>query len=142
MAVVKGLVEGALDAEGITIIECATDVTHASEDAYAAIKDLKKGGVVNDVHGIVAIGKALYAAHGALKECHLIKDLEKLEKIAKIMSSPAHFAAHTGLDIIVNGVSIWSELKEAKADFEGKKWEPFGHDLGYAAALVFAGKAS
>ena len=107
LSILKGLAEGALDAEGIDILHCASDVETVAQDTITAVKDFEKGGALSDAKGVIAIGKALSSARHALKECHAVKDIEKLGKMATIFSNPVHFLEHVGLDLAVNGVSIY-----------------------------------
>ena len=70
--ILKGLAEGALDAEGIEILQCASDVETVGKDTITAITDFSKGGLIHDAEGVIALGKALASAKNALKECHAI----------------------------------------------------------------------
>lgn len=61
--------------------------------------------------------------------------------MAAIFSNPASFAFHTGKDIIVNGVEIYHDVKDSVTQFEAKKYEAFGEDIGEALAKLILGGA-
>ena len=77
-----------------------------------------------------------------MKNCHIEKDIEKLESFAAIFASPMSFAWHVGKDLVVNGVDIYHEIKTSVTDFEAGKWEDFGFNVGEATAKLILGKQS
>jgi hypothetical protein len=75
-----------------------------------------------------------------MKDCHgVVADIEKLEKMAAIFSSPASFAFHTGKDIIVNGVQIYDDVEGAMKQYKSQNYEAFGEEVGDALALLILG---
>ncbi len=58
----------------------------------------------------------------------------------KSISSPQSFAFHIGEDILVNGVSIYKDIKACVGDYNSENWEDFGKKLGDALMLVLIGK--
>ena len=52
---------------------------------------------------------------------------------------PKALAQRAGENIIVNGVEIYKELSAAYTNYNEKKFEGFGRDVGVAMALVFIG---
>lgn len=74
--------------------------------------------------------------------CSKSSDLKHLLKIVQMLKSirnPISFSMHVGKDIILNGVSIYSNLTSALNDYDQQNWEAFGKDLGSAFDLVFFG---
>jgi len=59
--------------------------------------------------------------------------------MAAIFSNPESFAMHVGKDILVNHVDIKNEVETAVSDYESKKWEDFGYQLGEASAKTLVG---
>jgi len=125
--ITKGVLRGALDAEGLDDIEkCFTDakdIVHDVENAYA---DFKKGHASDVIDGVKQVGSMLLTLKKALKDCNFTGDLKKIEAMAEIFASPLTFAYHVGKDLIVNSVNIYHEIRNAINDFEAGKWENFG----------------
>jgi len=141
--VTKGVLRGALDAEGFDDIEhClgdAEDILHDVEHAYA---DFKKGHAGDVIAGVKQVGNMLKSLKKALKDCNFVGDIKRLESMGEIFASPLSFAYHVGKDLVVNRVDIFKEIKNAVVDYETEKWEDFGYNLGEAAAQVLIGKES
>lgn len=104
--IVKGILEGAVKAEGLTNIEtCIQDVETVVKDSEIAIQDFEKKDAKDVIAGIKEVGEVIKVIKSAVVDCKNIKaDWEKLEKMASIFSSPYSFAYHVGKDLIVNGV--------------------------------------
>lgn len=69
-------------------------------------------------------------------------DWEKLEKMAKTISSPTSFAWHVGKDIVANGVKITHEVDNSMNAYEKKDFYNFGYNLGEMTEQVFLGPMS
>jgi hypothetical protein len=59
--------------------------------------------------------------------------------MAAIFESPESFEIHVGKDLLVNGRSIFSEVKTAVADYKKADFEGFGENIGEAAAKTILG---
>jgi hypothetical protein len=55
--------------------------------------------------------------------------------------SPIFFAWHIGKDLVVNGISIYFEIKNAIQYYDAGDYLKFGECIGAALAMTFIGNA-
>jgi len=67
-------------------------------------------------------------------------DWDRLEALAKTLSSPKSFAYHVGKDLLINGKDIFGEIATGIQDYDDRKWEAFGEQIGMAAAKTILGE--
>jgi hypothetical protein len=142
--IVKGLLFGALDAEGFDDIEkCITDGVTIVKDAETAVEDFEKKDISDVIDGLKMIADILKTTKDAMSDCASIKaDWAKLEQMASIFASPTSLAYHIGKDLVINGKDIFKEVNTAVQDYETDQWEDFGYNLGEAAAKLILGDNS
>ena len=140
--IVKGILIGALDAEGFTdIITCMGDAKTVLSEVESSIAYFRKGGVHNVLDGLKDLGHVLEGIQGDMKDCSGIKaDWGKMIVMIKAFSNPTSFAYHVGKDLIVNGRPIFREINDAIKDYDNGKWEDFGKEIGEAAAKMLVGQ--
>jgi hypothetical protein len=132
---------GALKAEGFDDVEkCFSEAKEVVKDVELAYADFKKGHASDVITGLKEVGSMLKALKSALKDCNWSGDIKKLESMSIIFASPLSFAYHVGKDLVLNGIDIYHEIRNAITDFEKSKWEDFGFNVGEAAAQVILGK--
>lgn len=132
--IIIGVLEGAVDAEGLENIEgCVKDTETLYSEVEAAVKDFEKHTAEGTIEGLKMLGQAVVEIKEDIKECEgVVADWEKLEKMAEIFSNPITFAYHVGHDIIVNGAQIYHEVDDSVAQFESANYRKFGDDVGEA----------
>ena len=142
--IVQGVLKGAVDTEGFTdIAKCLADVEHVLGDAQSAVIDFKKGGASNVIAGLKEIGDLLQTVKTGMADCSsTTADWERLEALAKTISSPKSFAYHVGKDLLINGKDIFGDISEAITDYDNQKWEAFGEEVGKAAAKTILGETN
>ena len=143
-SVVAGLLEGAVEAEGLENIKsCLTDTEALYGDIDAAVIDFEKKTSAGVQDGLAKLGDATVQITKMLTACPgVVADWDKLASMASIFKSPMAFAYHVGQDILVNGVSIFHEIEAATVAWSAKNYEEFGKDVGEALAHLVLGGAS
>ena len=110
---------GALKAEGFDDVEkCFSEAKEVVKDVESAYADFKKGHASDVITGLKEVGSMLKALKSALKDCNWSGDIKKLESMAVIFASPLSFAYHVGKDLVLNGVDIYHEIRNAITDYE------------------------
>lgn len=139
--ITEGILIGAVNAEGLDNIEaCLTDAEHVFGDVKAAVGDFEEKTASGTAQGLKELGAAVITISHMMKDCHgVVADIERLEKMAAIFSSPASFAFHTGKDIIVNGVQIYDDIAGAVKQWKSQNYLAFGEEVGDALALLILG---
>jgi len=139
--IIIGILEGAINAEGLeNIEECITDTETFYGEVETAVKDFEKHTAEGTVEGLKILGEAVMQIKGDIKTCEgVVADWEKLEKMAEIFSNPATFIYHVGKDLIVNGKQIYREIDDSVQEFETQQYRKFGDDVGEALALLILG---
>lgn len=140
--IVIGLLEGAIQAEGLDNIEaCIANSEQILKDVEIAVRYLEKEDAQDVLLGLKQLGKVVFEIIPALKNCKGVEaDFVKLEKMAAIFSNPASFAYHVGKDLIVNGASIYRETKDAVVQYRGGHYKQFGYDIGEALSKLILGE--
>lgn len=86
------------------------------------------------------LGETVEEIVPTVKACEGVTgDFDKLEKMAKIFSSPTSFAYHVGKDLIVNGKNIFADIEDALNQYQLKNYFKFGKDIGDALAKAIIG---
>ena len=139
--IVAGILEGAVNAEGLENIEgCIKDTESVYKDVEEAVADFEKKTPDATAEGIKLLGEAIVALKDDIKECKgVVADVEKLEEMAKIFANPLTFAYHVGKDLLVNGVQIYKEIDDSITQWKSQQYFFFGEDVGDALALLILG---
>ena len=114
-AITKGLLKGALKAEGLDNIEnCINDTIQIVDNVEIAIDDFKKNSASATLDGLEHLAHAIMGMKDELVQCKgVVADWSKITSMAAIFASPASFAYHTGKDLIVNGVQIYHDVSDS-----------------------------
>jgi hypothetical protein len=87
--------------------------------------------------GIPVIGKGMESLANVVQECGLAANaIEELQNIGANFANPATFAYHVGKDLLVNGVSIYSDVELAIQDYHETLWHGMGVQTGTAIAVT------
>jgi len=118
-----------------------TDAETVMTDVEMSVADFRKGGLSNIVSGLKDIGDILEGIQKDMSDCANIKaDWGKMTGMIASFKSPWSFAYHVGKDLVVNGKDIYYEIDTAIADYDQGQWEPFGYQIGTAAAKLLVGE--
>jgi hypothetical protein len=139
------VLHGVLDGFGLEPEDSCFD--HAVGDVvalYEAVEQIhtEDEGKVKD--GLRTLAGALEDFPGTLATCKAgvadaQKEISRLKSAIVQMKSPSTFAVHIGHDLLVNGVDIYKEVKDAVTQYRGKHWSAFGEDLGKALSKLLVG---
>lgn len=140
--IVEGILVGAVKAEGLEHIEdCVKDGDKIILDTYHAVQDFEKKDPADIAKGLALMGEVVKEIPAAVKECGLVSvDLAKLTKMAAAFTNPASFVIHVGKDLIINGVTIYREIKDSTVQWHNGEYEKFGEDVGMALAKIILGQ--
>ena len=143
LEVIEGVIFGALKTEGITDIEtCVKDVSPLVTDLEAAFKDFEDGSFHKIAAGIDELGHFLTQVSTTMEDCEKIMsgdDVAQLKKMGDAFLHPVHLLIDAGKNVLLNGVSIYDDIKTASTDFDDKKYEEAGEVIGDIAAKVLWG---
>ena len=143
LEVIEGVLFGALKTEGITDIEtCVKDVSPLVTDLEAAFKDFEDGSFHKIAAGIDELGKFLTQVSTTMEDCEKIMsgdDVAQLKKMGDAFRHPVHLLIDAGKNVLLNGVSIYDDIKAADKDSEDGKYEEAGEVIGEIAAKVLWG---
>ena len=141
--VIEGVLFGALKAEGITDIEsCISDVSPLVTDLEAAFKDFEDGSFHKITAGIDELGKFLTQLGTTMEDCEKIisgDDVTKLKNMGEAFLHPKKLVFDSMKHVLLNGVSIYDDIKAADTDFDDGKYEEAGEMIGDIAAKVLWG---
>lgn len=143
LAITKGVLLGAVKAEGLENIEtCLTGPEIILNDVETAIKDFKANNAADTLDGLKHLAVAVAEMKDEVEACKGVSgDWAKLTQMVAIFDSPASFAYHVGKDLIVNGEDIFDEVADSITQYENKQYEAFGEDVGHALAKLILGDA-
>lgn len=103
-------------------------------DAEEIVQDFQNFDYLHLVDAIQAMQDILKTVENGVHDC-LSKDM-KLKSIINALSSPKSFEFHANKDLIINGVDIYSDLKNAVNQYKNKNFTGFGENLGKALAKI------
>jgi len=143
LAITKGVLLGAVKAEGLENIEtCVSGPEIILKDVETAIKDFKADNAGAMVDGLKHLAVAVAEMKDEVEACKGVSgDWAKLTEMVAIFDSPASFAYHVGKDLIVNGEDIFNEVADSITQYDNKQYEAFGEDIGAALAKLILGDA-
>jgi hypothetical protein len=139
--IVMGILYGAVQAEGLENINgCIEDTEKFFKDVLSAVQDFETETASGMSAGIKKLGDAIMDVKDGIIQCEGVEaDVEALEKMVKVFSSPTTFLWHVGEDLLVNGVSIFKEIDDSVKQFENANYFEFGEDVGEALAQLIFG---
>jgi len=107
----------------------------------SAVKDLKKKDAHDVLEGLRKLSDALKTGFpDALKDCKAVEaDVKQVIDALESMHSPHEFVYHVGKDLVVNHEAIYEEITTAVKDYDAKKYEEFGVQVGLALHKLIVG---
>merc|ERR1712051_280116 len=146
LEVIEGVLFGALKAEGITDIEtCVKDVSPLVTDLETAFKDFEDGSFHKIAAGIDELGHFLAQVATTMEDCGRVlsgDDITTLKNMGEAFLHPKKLLIESAVHVLLNGVSIYDDIKTASTDFDAKKYEEAGEVIGDIAAKVLWGSKS
>lgn len=116
----EGVFVGAIQAEGMNnTLACLSGAENVAEDIYNAVQEFEKETASSVTAGLKLLAKAISTVADDIKSCEGIKaDFTKLKAMLYVYNSPYTFAYHVGKDLLLNGVSIYQNIKDGIAAYK------------------------
>merc|ERR1712165_279115 len=141
--VIEGVLVGALETEGVTDLEsCITDVNPLVTDLEAAVKDFEDGSFHKIAAGIDELGHFISQVATTMEDCEKVisgDDVTKLKSMGEAFLHPKKLLFDSMKHVLLNGVSIYDDIKTGDKDLEDGKYEDAGKMYGTIAAKVLWG---
>mmetsp|Transcript_7871 Transcript_7871/g.15215 ORF Transcript_7871/g.15215 Transcript_7871/m.15215 type:complete len:800 (+) Transcript_7871:10134-12533(+) len=137
--VLEGLLIGmSMDFGLQDIIDCTNDFEQIADDLVKAVKDFEGKSSADVAKGLEQLAFALKTIPAAMKACGKAgtTDIKNLEKALAIFADPATLAFEIGKSLILNGHSIFEEIKTAVNDWNSGDFYGFGYNVGLAFGKV------
>ena len=120
---VIGLLDGAVSAAIPNVGTCIEDASGLGNEVISAYNDFHSGGLRGFKRGIGQIGHMVGELYSDVKDCGGEGVItEDLLEMASNFDNPWSFVFHVGEDLIVNGVHIFDEIKDAIHQYEVRNW--------------------
>jgi len=141
LAIAKGILEGALEAEDLDNMDkCLLDSEAVIAQAEKTYEDFSKISLKGTADGVKDIAKLLTLIENDMQYCKNVDaDWVKLKNMVSIFQHPMSLVYHIGKDLSVNGIEIFTEVKSAITDYQSSQWEEFGINVGKATAKTILG---
>eukprot|EP00933_Yihiella_yeosuensis_P035246 TRINITY_DN2875_c0_g1_i1.p1 TRINITY_DN2875_c0_g1~~TRINITY_DN2875_c0_g1_i1.p1 ORF type:complete len:486 (-),score=129.18 TRINITY_DN2875_c0_g1_i1:298-1755(-) len=131
--ILVGLTKGFIEQDVKDMQECMKNTKQTVQDVDAVVSDCKKKDARDVLRCLAKLADAIKTFPVALKECKAAdSDIKSVEKALQTMSSPQQFAYHVGKNLILDHVEIFHEISTGITDYDEKKYEGFGENVGEA----------
>jgi len=124
------------------VVECVDHPNGLTLDIVSGANHVHMKQIKYVMTGMSDMGKALHTLSDAVEVCHPEITEDQLNEVNKMID---HLENDTSLelmytfgeDILVNGMSIWHEIADARTQIDQKNWKQFGRNIGEIINLVF-----
>ena len=127
--VIDGVLVGALEAEHIDSLEtCIKDIDPLVSHMTTAVEDFEAGSFHKIAAGIDELGKFVSQVATTMEDCDKISsdDVDKLKKMGDAFLHPKRLLIDSAKNVLLNGVSIYDEIKTASKDLSAGSYEAAG----------------
>merc|ERR1712051_806383 len=127
--VVDGVLIGALETEHIDSLEtCIKDVDPLVSHMHTAVQDFEDGSFHKIAAGIDELGKFVSQVATTMEDCEKVSsdDVDKLKKMSDAFLHPKRLIIDSAKNVLLNGVSIYDEVKTADKDLTAGSFEAAG----------------
>lgn len=141
--VVEGFFVGAFDFHGMTdVAKCITDANPVEKHLENAMRGYWNGSFQEVAKAIDQMGLAISDIGDMLDHCGKIDhhDYEQIQRMAESFLHPKQVLLEAAESLIVNGVNIFEDIREALHDYRLGHWVDSGEHFGQAAAMLLYGK--
>ena len=127
--VIDGVLVGALEAEHIDSLEtCIKDIDPLVTHMQTAVEDFEAGSFHKIAAGIDELGKFVSQVATTMEDCEKVgsDDVAKLKKMGDAFLHPKRLIIDSAKNVLLNGVSIYDEVKTAAKDLSAGSYEAAG----------------
>ena len=127
--VIDGVLIGALETEHIDSLEtCIKDVDPLVSHMHTAVQDFEDGSFHKIAAGIDELGKFVSQVATTMEDCDKVSsdDVTKLKKMGDAFLHPKRLLIDAAKNVLLNGVSIYDEIKTADKDLTAGSFEAAG----------------
>ena len=127
--VIDGVLVGALEAEHVDNLEtCIKDIDPLVTHMQTAVEDFEAGSFHKIAAGIDELGKFVSQVATTMEDCEKVSsdDVTKLKKMGDAFLHPKRLIIDSAKNVLLNGVSIYDEVKTASKDLSAGSYEAAG----------------
>ena len=139
---IDGVLVGALEVEHVTGLEtCIKDVNSLASHMTTAVEDFEAGSFHKIASGIDELGHFVSGVSTTMEDCKKVgaDDVAKLKKMGDAFLHPKKLIIDSAKNVLLNGVSIYDDIKTADKDLIAGSWEAAGEKFGKIGAEVIWG---
>jgi hypothetical protein len=139
---IDGVLVGALETEHVDNLEtCIKDITPLVTHIQTAVADFEDGSFHKIAAGIDELGKFISQVSTTMEDCEKVgsDDVTKLKAMGEAFLHPKKLIIDSFHHVILNGKSIWSDIKAADKDLIAGKYEAAGELYGTIGADILWG---
>ena len=134
---IDGVLVGALATEHVDNLEtCIKDIDPLVSHMTTAVQDFEDGSFHKIAAGIDELGKFVSQVATTMQDCEKVgsDDVAKLKSMGDAFLHPKKLLIDSAKHVLLNGVSIYDEVKTAGSDFTTGKFEAAGEQIGTIGA--------
>ena len=126
---IDGVLVGALEVEHVDNLEtCIKDINPLVTHMTTAVQDFEDGSFHKIAAGIDELGKFVSQVATTMEDCDKVSsdDVTKLKKMGDAFLHPKRLLIDAAKNVLLNGVSIYDEIKTADKDLTAGSFEAAG----------------
>ena len=126
---IDGVLVGALQAEHVDNLEtCIKDIDPLVSHITTAVKDFEAGSFHKIAAGIDELGHFVSQVATTMEDCEKVgsDDVDKLKKMGDVFLHPKRLIIDSAKNVLLNGVSIYDEVKTTALDIGRGSFEAAG----------------
>ena len=139
---IDGVLVGALATEHVDNLEtCIKDIDPLVSHMHTAVQDFEQGSFRKIAAGIDELGKFVSQVATTMQDCEKVgsDDVAKLKSMGDAFLHPKKLIIDSAKNVLLNGVSIYDDIKATDADLMAGKFEAAGEKIGAIGASVLWG---
>jgi len=127
---VKGLLEGLIQAEFPDLDTCVQNSENIFEDVEMAVQDFKKKDLQDIMKGITLVGQAIRDLPADLNQCKSTTgNIDKIKEWAQIFKHPIQLAKVMIPNVIQHEAQILGDVQDISAQWSNANFEQVGEDV-------------
>ena len=141
---IDGIIVGALETEHIDNLDtCIKDINPLVTLMESAVKDFEDGSFHKIAEGIDELGQFISKVGTSMEDCATVpEDLDKLKAMGDAFLHPKKLIIDSMKNVLLNGVSIYDDIKDADKDLKAGQFEKAGELYGTIGASVLWGASN
>ena len=139
---IDGFLIGALETEQVENLDsCIKDFNPMVIDMTKAVNDFEDGSYAKIADGIFELGQFVSQVGVVMEDCAQVgeEDVEKLEQMGEAFLHPKQLIIDAEHNVIVNGVEIFKDVRQAGTYMQNQQYEAAGKLYGTVAATILWG---